>query len=55
MFSRRRASINDPFADETELVVSGSIGTGAPDLSQDGTELLLINNDQLSRLTRTCM
>lgn len=54
MFVRRRASVTDPFAEETELVVSGAFGTSAPELSQDGTELLIIVSDQLSRVTRTC-
>lgn len=54
LFVRARASVAEPFADEVEIVIPGFTGTGAPDLSNDGTELLIILNDQLSRLTRAC-
>ena len=55
LFVRARASIADPFTNEVEIVVPGLSGTGAPDLSDDGTELLIILNDQLQRLTRACI
>ena len=54
LFSRRRASIDEAFADEVEIGIQGASNYGAADLSADGTELLLIVDDQLQRITRAC-
>ncbi len=54
LFARRRASIGEAFADEVEIGIQGASNYGAADLSADGTELLLIVDDQLQRITRAC-
>ena len=53
VLARRRASVADAFTDEVQ-VLPASVGAGSPDISSDGTELLLIVSDQLQRLTRSC-
>lgn len=55
LFVRTRGSTAESFANEVEVVIPGFPGAGAPDLSNDGTELLVILNDQLQRLTRACL
>ncbi|MBA3499086.1 MAG: hypothetical protein M4D80_08830 [Myxococcota bacterium] len=51
---RSRESLDAPFAFEAEVATPGVQLAHSVEISSDGTELLLIGDDQLNRMNRTC-